>query len=39
MPTTVTLYEMGVWFLVGFSTGVGWAFGTAVVARILRPKG
>jgi hypothetical protein len=36
MPTTVTLYLVGVWFAVGFFTGIGWALGTWVVGRALR---
>ena len=39
MPMTISVYAVGVWFFVGFATGAGWALGTAVVARILRPKG
>jgi len=36
MPTTVTLYQLGVWFCVGFFAGVGWALGAWFVARLLR---
>ena len=36
MPDTVTLYLVGAWLVVGFSTGMGWALGTAIVARVLR---
>jgi hypothetical protein len=36
MPTTITLYQIGVWLCVGFFTGLGWALGTLLVARILR---
>jgi hypothetical protein len=25
MPSTINLYEIGVWFCVGFFTGAGWA--------------
>lgn len=35
MPTTVTLYEIAVWFCVGFFTGAGWATGTWLANRLL----
>jgi len=35
MPTTVTLYLIGVWFCVGFFTGVGWALGVWVVGQVV----
>lgn len=34
MPTTISLYAIGVWFLVGFFTGVGWALGARLVSRL-----
>jgi hypothetical protein len=34
MPTTVTLYQIGVWFCVGFFTGAGWAIAAWLVGRI-----
>jgi hypothetical protein len=34
MPTTVTLYLIGVWFCVGFFTGAGWAIAAWLVGRI-----
>ncbi len=27
MPNTITLYAVGVWFVVGFFVGAGWALG------------
>jgi hypothetical protein len=36
MPSTVTLYQIGVWFCVGFFTGVGWSLAAVIVARLLR---
>ena len=36
MPSTVTLYLIGVWFCVGFFTGAGWAIAAWIVGRILR---
>jgi hypothetical protein len=36
MPTTVSLYLIGVWFCVGFFTGAGWAIAAWIVGRILR---
>jgi len=36
MPSTVTLYLIGVWFCVGFFTGAGWALGLWLVGRVLR---
>jgi hypothetical protein len=35
MPTTVTLYQIGVWFCVGLFAGIGWGLGTWIVARLL----
>ncbi len=35
MPSTVNLYQIGVWFCVGFFTGAGWAIAWFLVARIL----
>lgn len=36
MPSTLSLYEVGVWFVVGFCTGAGWALGAWLVGKILR---
>jgi hypothetical protein len=36
MPSTITLYQIGVWFCVGFFTGAGWAIAAWLVGRILR---
>jgi len=36
MPTTITLYQIGVWFCVGFFVGVGWALAALVIGRLLR---
>ena len=36
MPTTVSLYQCGVWICVGFFTGAGWGIGVWLVGRILR---
>jgi hypothetical protein len=35
MPSTIDLYLIGVWFCVGFFTGVGWALAAALVGRLL----
>jgi hypothetical protein len=35
MPSTVNLYQIGVWFCVGFFTGAGWAIAAVLVGRIL----
>ena len=36
MPTTITLYQVVVWFCVGFFTGCGWALALWLVGRLLR---
>lgn len=36
MPASVTLYSCGVWLCVGIFTGMGWAFGSTIVAKLLR---
>ena len=36
MPTTITLYQLGVWFCVGFFTGAGWALAAYLIGRVLR---
>jgi hypothetical protein len=36
MPTTISLYDVGIWCCVGFFTGAGWALGSWLVGRILR---
>lgn len=35
MPNAVNLYQIGVWFCVGFFTGTGWALAAWVVGRLL----
>jgi hypothetical protein len=35
MPSTVNLYQIGVWFCVGFFTGAGWAIAAWLVGRVL----
>jgi hypothetical protein len=35
MPTTINLYQIGVWFCVGFFTGAGWAIAAVIVGRIF----
>lgn len=34
MPQTITAQLIGIWFCVGFFTGLGWALATWLVARI-----
>jgi len=34
MPTTISLYQFGIWFCVGFSTGAGWTIAAWLVGRI-----
>ena len=36
MPSTINLYQIGVWFCVGFFTGAGWAIAAWLIGRILR---
>jgi hypothetical protein len=35
MPSKIDLYQIGVWFCVGFFTGAGWAIATWLVGRIF----
>jgi hypothetical protein len=35
MPSTVNLYQIGVWFCVGFFTGAGWAIASVIVGRVF----
>jgi hypothetical protein len=35
MPSTVTLQLIGVWFCVGFFTGLGWALANVLIIRIF----
>ena len=35
MPSTVNLYQIGVWFCVGLFTGAGWAIAALLVGRDL----
>lgn len=36
MPETVTLYAVGVWFCVGFFTGLGWGLAAVLISRVVR---
>ncbi len=36
MPTAVSLYAIGIWILVGFCTGLGWAMGSWLWGRVVR---
>lgn len=36
MPATVTLYLIGVWFCVGFFTGLGWFLASWLISRLTR---
>jgi hypothetical protein len=35
MPSKINLYQIGVWFCVGFFTSAGWAIAALFVGRIL----
>lgn len=35
MPSTVTLYLTGVWFLAGLTFGAGWTLGARIVTRLV----
>ena len=35
MPSKINLYQIGVWFCVGFFTGAGWAIAAVIVGRIF----
>lgn len=35
MPTTITLYSIGVWFCVGLFTGFGWFLASVLIARVF----
>jgi hypothetical protein len=35
MPSKIDLYQIGVWFCVGFFTGAGWAIAAWLVGRIF----
>lgn len=35
MPSTISLYQVGVWFCVGFFTGCGWGIALWLVGRVL----
>ena len=35
MPSNINLYQIGVWFCVGFFTGAGWAIAAWLVGRVL----
>jgi hypothetical protein len=36
MPSTISLYLIGIWFAVGLFFGLGFALGSMIVARIFR---
>jgi hypothetical protein len=36
MPSTISLQLIGIWFCVGFFTGLGWASASWLVGRVLR---
>lgn len=35
MPTAINLTAIGIWFCVGFFTGLGWALGVWVITRSI----
>ena len=35
MPSTINVYQIGVWFCVGLFTGAGWAIAAWLVGRVL----
>jgi len=35
MPSTISLQLIGIWFCVGFFTGLGWFIASAIVARLV----
>jgi hypothetical protein len=36
MPSTVSLYAIGVWLAVGLFTGLGWAIAGLLISRLFR---
>jgi hypothetical protein len=36
MPMTISLQLIGIWFCVGFFTGLGWALASWLVGRVIR---
>ncbi len=36
MPTDITPFSVGVWFAVGFFTGLGWTLAVMILSRIVR---
>lgn len=34
MPSTITLYLLGVWICVGLFTAIGWGLGLWIIGRI-----
>ncbi len=36
MPSTISLYAIGVWFAVGVFVGAGWTVGTWIVGKLTR---
>jgi hypothetical protein len=35
MPSKIDVYQIGVWFCVGFFTGAGWAIAGWLVGRVF----
>jgi hypothetical protein len=35
MPSKIDVYQIGVWFCVGFFTGAGWAVASWLVGRVF----
>jgi len=35
MPSKIDVYQIGVWFCVGFFTGAGWAIASWLVGRVF----
>ena len=38
MPSTISLYLVGVWVCVGLFTGAGWTLGAWIVSRLLSAR-
>lgn len=36
MPSTVSIQLIGIWFCVGFFTGLGWALAAWLIGRVFR---
>lgn len=35
MPTTVSMYQCGVWFCVGLFLSLGWSLGNVIISRLF----